>query len=278
MTQRIAAVTGASRGIGRATALELARRGYRVFALARSEPELDELRRDAPGPGVVVPIVMDVTNEASRRDATDRIMNETDQYGVDVLVNSAGYGQMGPMEEIPADLLRRQLDVNVVALLAFTQPFLPAMRERRHGYVVNLSSVAGFVATPFMGAYNASKFALEGMSDALRLELAPFGVRVIVIEPGPIPTSFGRVASEEAVVGSASPYERYYGRFRATHGLVGRFARSPQAVARLIANAVESARPRPRYTITPPAKLALLARFVPGRLLDWGYRLAVGLR
>jgi NAD(P)-dependent dehydrogenase (short-subunit alcohol dehydrogenase family) len=219
---------------------------------------------------------MDIADDSSRRAAVERIMAATDGYGVDVLVNSAGYGQMGPMEEVPPDRLRRQLEVNVVALL--TQPFLPGMRERRHGYVVNLSSVAGFFAAPFMGAYNASKFALEGMSDALRLELSPFGVRVILIEPGPVPTDFGRVAETEAVVDAASPYERYYRRFRSTYDVGRAFARTPQTVARVIADAIEAERPRARFTITPPAKLALLARFVPGRLLDWGYRLVMGLR
>jgi NAD(P)-dependent dehydrogenase (short-subunit alcohol dehydrogenase family) len=129
-----------------------------------------------------------------------------------------------------------------------------------------------------MGAYNTSKFALEGMSDALRLELAPWNVRVILIEPGPIPTHFGRVAEEEAVLQSGSAYEVFYRRYRATHGTVGFFARSPEAVARLIVRAVEAARPRPRYTITLPAKLGSLGRLVPDRLRDWGYRLALGLR
>jgi NAD(P)-dependent dehydrogenase (short-subunit alcohol dehydrogenase family) len=276
---RIAAVTGASRGIGRATALELARRGYRVFALARSLPDLEALARVAEADGrQILPVVMDIADAEQRAAAVESVMTQTDGYGLDVLVNNAGYGQIGPLEEVPPERLRRQLDVNVVAPLAFTQPFLPGMRARRRGYVVNISSASGRVATPFMGAYNASKFALEGMSDALRLELSPFGVRVILIEPGPVPTDFGRVAETEAVVDAASPYERYYRRFRSTYDVGRAFARTPQTVARVIADAIEAERPRARFTITPPAKLALLARFVPGRLLDWGYRLVMGLR
>ena len=132
LTDKVAIVTGAASGIGKEIARRFVRQGAKV---AIADLNLDAARKaaeelNASGSSTLA-IQMDVTDEASRRDATDRIMNETDQYGVDVLVNSAGYGQMGPMEEIPADLLRRQLDVNVVALLAFTQPFLPAMRERR---------------------------------------------------------------------------------------------------------------------------------------------------
>lgn len=275
---RIAAVTGASRGIGRATALELARRGYRVFALARSLPDLEALARVAEADGrQILPVVMDIADAEQRAAAVESVMTQTDGYGLDVLVNNAGYGQIGPLEEVPPERLQRQLDVNVVAPLAFTQPFLPGMRARRSGYVVNISSASGRVATPFMGAYNASKFALEGMSDALRLELAPFGVHVVLIEPGPVPTQFGRVAQEHAVVEPDSAYERYYRRHRRAHGATGRLARSPEAVARVIARAVESEHPRARYTITFPAKLATFGRIVPDRLRDWGYRLVLGL-
>ena len=274
----IVAVTGASRGIGRTTARELASRGYRVFALARSESELQELAGEGKRLGWdVTPVVLDVADEESRKAAVDAIMGYTDGYGVDILVNSAGYGQMGPLEEVPPERLRRQMEVNVIGLLAFTQPFLAGMRERRRGWIVNLSSAAGRIATPFMGPYNMSKFALEGMSDALRLELSPFNVRVVLIEPGPIPTNFGRIAGEQTAMQPGSPYEPFYRRFGATHDTAGRFARSPETVARVIARAVESDRPRARYTITIPAKLANLGRLVPDRLRDWAYRIALGL-
>jgi short-subunit dehydrogenase len=276
--QPIAAVTGASRGIGRATVLELARRGYGVFALARSETDLRKLAEEAARTaGTVTPLAMDVAAEDSRRQAVQAIMEQTDGYGLDVLVNNAGYGQVGPLEELPVEKLRQQLDVNVIGLLAFTQPFLRGMRERGHGRIVNLSSAAGRVATPFMGAYNASKFALEGMSDALRLELAPWNVRVILIEPGPIPTHFGEVAEKEAAVPPGSAYGRFYRRYQSTHGSVGFFARTPEAVARLIVKAIESERPRARYTITLPARLADWVRLVPDGVRDWGYRLVMGL-
>jgi short-subunit dehydrogenase len=276
----IAAVTGASRGIGRATALELARRGHRTFALARSEADLEELAREAKDQSLdVVPLVMDVAEEATRRRAVDAIMEATEGYGVDVLVNNAGYGQLGPLEEVTPEQLRRQLEVNVVGLHAFTRPFLPGMRERGQGRIVNVSSAAGRVSTPFMGAYCASKFALEAMSDALRVELRPFGVRVVLIEPGPIRTSFGEVAGRLSASRPTSPYARYEGGYRQARQGSDLFGRSPQAVARAIARAVEAEHARARYTVTLPAKLAAMARrLVPDAVVDWALLVAMRLR
>jgi short-subunit dehydrogenase len=267
---RIAAVTGASRGIGRATAWELATRGYRVFALARSRQELEALAADAGSAGLdIAPVIMDIADEASRVSAVDTIMEATGGYGLDVLINNAGYGQTGALEEIPVEKLRRQLEVNVLGLLAFTQPFLKGMREREQGWVVNVSSAAGLVATPFMGAYNASKFALEGVSDALRLELRPFGVHVVLIEPGPIRTDFGEAARATVVERADSPYARFMAGFQDARKANNLFERSPEAVARVIARAVESRHPRARYTVTLPAKLATVtSRLVPHIVLD----------
>jgi NAD(P)-dependent dehydrogenase (short-subunit alcohol dehydrogenase family) len=272
----VAAVTGASRGIGRATALELARRGYKVFALARSENALQALVRADIGRRID-PVVLDIADAASRETAVACIMRATGDFGVDLLVNNAGYGQLGPLEEITADKLRQQLEVNVVGLLAFTQPFLPAMRARRSGRIVNVSSIAGRIAAPFMGAYNASKFALEGLSDSLRVELAPFGVRVIVIEPGPIQTHFGEVAREVGEEHDASPYAPLLSRWQAARRGSNLFERSPETVARVIARAAASRHPRPRYTVTLNAKLgAVSRRLVPDVVVDWTFRRIMG--
>lgn len=276
----VAAVTGASRGIGRATAWELAARGYQVFSLARSERDLQSLAEQADGEGLsVTPVSMDIAEDRSRQRAVDRLMDETGGYGMDVLVNNAGYGQLGPMEEISAEKLRRQLEVNLVGLLAFTQPFLPGMRDRRRGWVVNVSSSAGRISTPFMGAYSASKFALEAMSDALRLELAPFGVHVVLIEPGPIRTDFSEVAAGHTEILVDSPYRPFLQRYQATkEGVLGVFRRPPEAVARVIVRAVESPHPRPRYTVTVPARAGALARrLVPDTVLDLALRNGTGL-
>lgn len=277
MTTRISAVTGASRGIGRATAMELARGGDRVFALGRTESDLKELTAEAARSGLdIVPLVMDLADEASRRSASSSILTATTGHGLDLLVNNAGFGQMGPMEEVSPDQLRRQLEVNVVAVLAFTQPFLPGMRERRHGVIVNVSSIAGRVVAPFAGAYAASKFALEAISDALRLELSPFGVHVILIEPGPIRTGFRERAHAATARNPASPYAdlvRRYERGRKSWYL---FEQSPESVARIIFRAARSKHPRARYTITLPAKVTAVARrLVPDWVTDWVLRRAM---
>ncbi|HEX6509215.1 MAG TPA: SDR family oxidoreductase [Chloroflexota bacterium] len=274
----IAAVTGASRGIGRAVAWELARRGYHVFALARSRADLDQLADEATAAGYHVEhVTMDVADDESRARAVASIFDATGGYGVDVLVNNAGYGQFGPLEEVSIEKFRRQLEVNLVGVLGFTQPFLPNMRERRRGRIINISSAAGRVATPFMGAYNASKFGLEGMSDALRNELSPFGVHVVLIAPGPIDTQFGNVANAETEKRPASPYTPYLKGWRRTRGRSDRFGRSAETVARVVARAVEAEHPRPRYTITITAKLGAVARrLVPDTVTDWVLRRAMG--
>lgn len=271
---RWAAVTGASRGIGRATALALAREGYLVLALARVESDLAALAAEHDG---IVPVVMDIADEESRRTAVARMMAHTDGYGLDVLVNNAGYGQVGPVEDVSVDQVRKQFEVNVFGLLAFTQAFLPGMRERRWGRIVNVSSIAGRISTPYMGVYSASKYALEALSDALRVEVAPFGVRVVLIEPGPIRTTFGQRIDTEAVFLPDSPYAMASARFVGAASGATSMARSPQAVARLIVRAVAARRPRARYTITLPAKIGAVARRVlPDALWDAAMRVGLG--
>lgn len=277
---RISAVTGASRGIGRATAMELARDGDRVFALGRTEGDLRELAAEAGRSGLdLTPLVMDVADEASRRNVAASILSATGGHGLDLLVNNAGYGQMGPLEEVSPDQLRRQLEVNVVGLLAFTQPFLPGMRERRHGVIVNVSSVAGRVVAPFGGAYAASKFAVEAISDALRLELSSFGVHVILIEPGPIRTGFKDTARATTDRNPASPYADLVQRFERGRKDWYRFEHPPESVARTISMAARSKHPRARYTITLPAKVTAAARrLVPDWVTDWVLRRAMRSR
>ena len=272
-------MTGGSRGIGRAVAWELAGQGYRVFALARARADLETLEEAARAAGLSIHgLPLDIADDRSRRDAVAAILEATAGYGLDVLVNNAGYGQFGPLEEMPIEKFRRQLEVNLVGLLAFTQPFLPAMRARRRGWIVNISSAAGRTATPFMGAYNASKFGLEGMSDALRLELHPFNVRVILVAPGPIRTDFGMEAermSERASESAYGPFLRHWDR---TRGRSNRFGRSAETVARIVYRAISSSRPRPRYTITVTAKLGAVARrLVPDTVVDWVLRRVMGL-
>jgi short-subunit dehydrogenase len=274
----LTAVTGASRGIGRATVHELARRGYRVFALARTETDLAALAGEAKQKGLeVVPVGMDIADEASRLQAVTRILDATAGYGLDVIVNNAGYGLVGPVEEIPIGKLRHQLEVNFIGQLAFTQPFLPGMRERRRGRVVNISSVAGRAAAPFSGAYAASKSALEALSDALRIEVRPFGLHVVLIEPGPIRTAFSEVARSIEPPNAASPYAPYIRRFEEGREGWYVFERPPEAVARVVARVLQSHHPRPRYTVTLPAKgTTIVRRLVPDVVLDWVMARAIG--
>ncbi len=275
----IAAVTGASRGIGRAVVLELARHGFQVFALARTQADLNQLEDIARAERLDVrALPLDVTDDASRSEAVAAILAASDGYGIDVLVNNAGYGQFGPLEDIPIARFRYQLEVNLVGVLAFTQPFLPLMRARRRGWVVNVSSAAGRTATPFMGAYNASKFGLEGMSDALRLELHPFNIHVVLIAPGPIRTHFGAVAATVTEEHPDSPYRAYMQRWQSTRRKSNLMSRSPETVARTVRRAIEAPRPRPRYTITVSARLGAIARrLVPDTVTDWVLRRAMGL-
>src|SRR5512134_883364 len=177
-------VTGCSTGIGRATALEAAARGHRVFASARRPESVAGLA--AKG---ITPVALDVTAPASIAEAVGEVLRSESR--IDALVNNAGYGQYGAVEDVSPEEWRAQFEVNVFGALAVLRAVLPAMGRARGGTIVNVSSVAGRVAVPFAGAYSASKHALEAISDALRVELSPWGIRVVLVEPGPISTRFG---------------------------------------------------------------------------------------
>ncbi|WP_241518147.1 MULTISPECIES: SDR family NAD(P)-dependent oxidoreductase [Cyanobium] len=181
-------VTGASSGIGAATARLLLERGWRVFAAARRLEAMEPLA--ALGAEVMA---LDLSDEHSRRELAEQL---TAKVGaLDALVNNAGFGEVGPLETLPLDRARAIFEVNVFGLMGLTQQLLPAMRERGRGRIVNISSIAGRWVSPGSGWYGASKFALEALSDALRLELKAFGVSVVVVEPGVIATDFANVAA-----------------------------------------------------------------------------------
>jgi NAD(P)-dependent dehydrogenase (short-subunit alcohol dehydrogenase family) len=262
-------VTGASSGIGRAIAVEAAAAGHRVFASARRPDSISDLEP------AIRTLALDVTNPASVAQAVSRV--DAESGGIDVLVNNAGYGQMGTVEDISMAQWRAEFDVNVFGLLETTRAALPAMRARRSGYIVNIGSIAGRIAYPFGGAYCASKFAVEAISDALRLEVEPFGIRVVLIEPGPIRTRFNaRVEREvDPLVrdrGSAyhERYESAFVRFRKESSLG---ALPPEAVARVVLKAIRRRKPRARYLVTLPAKVfAFARRFVPDALMDAAMR------
>ncbi len=259
-------VTGCSSGIGRATAVEAARRGHRVFATARNRNDLTELER----PDRLASLALDVTDPQSIHAAVDAILARAGR--LDAVVNNAGYGQYGAVEEVTLPEWRAQFDVNLFGAIAVAQAVLPAMRKAGRGTIVNVSSVAGKVAIPFAAPYCASKHALEAVSDAMRVELSAFGLRVVLVEPGPIETRFGERARSGVapLLSRPGPYrELYAGAERAMDGEFQRGKRSAEVVARVVVDAIEARRPRPRYPVTLLARaLIALRRALPDRWLD----------
>jgi NAD(P)-dependent dehydrogenase (short-subunit alcohol dehydrogenase family) len=268
-------VTGASSGIGRATSSEFAERGHAVFAAARRAGELEQLAR-ANERIEAVPI--DVTDPASVSAAARRVDQMTSGYGVDALVNCAGYALVGPVEALSGEAVEHQFQTNVFGLLDVTRAFLPRMRERGSGRIVNVSSVVGRVVFPGMGVYSATKFALEALSDALRMELAPFGVTVVLVEPGFVKTDIGE-ASQRQAAPFAPAAEGYEELTEKTIEFVSKQAADngirPQRVARLIARAVESRNPRARYLLPASSRVLLgLMAMLPDAAADRAKRLA----
>ena len=265
MKPQVILVTGCSTGIGRATAVEAAARGHRVFASGRRREDLTDLA--ARG---IDTLAIDVTDETSVAEGVAAVISRVGR--IDALVNNAGYGQYGAIEDVSAAEWRRQFDVNLFGSLAVLRAVLPAMREARAGIVVNVSSVAGKISIPFAGPYCASKHALEAVSDALRVEVAPWKIRVVVIEPGPIGTRFGDRTREARarILGTAGPYSSFYANAeRASEKEFQRGKRSPELVARVIVRAIESRSPRTRYRVAPLAKILIaLKALASDRFLD----------
>ena len=245
-------VTGCSSGIGRATARHLAELGHTVYATARQPDTLTEMV--AAGCRT---LALDVTDEGSMRAAVSTV--EANHGAVGALVNNAGYSQSGPVEEVTAEALRRQFETNVFGPVRLCQLVLPAMRSAGRGRIVNVSSMGGRITLPGAGAYHATKYALEAFSDALRYEVAGFGVQVVIIEPGPVHTEFGSTAA--VAMGQAAD-RGPYGDFKdGVDALMARVYSSepkgsarPEAVARVIDGALTARRPRARYLVGATAR------------------------
>lgn len=259
-------ITGCSSGIGRATAVEAARRGHRVFASARNLADLADLAR----PPSIDTLALDVTDPESIAAAVSRVAAAAGR--IDALVNAAGYAHYGAVEEVSAEEWRAQFEVNFFGAVDVTRAVLPRMREARHGTIVMISSVGGRVVVPFAAPYCASKHALEAVSDSLRVEAAPFGIRVVVIEPGPVDTRFADKARAivSPLIARPGPYrELYAGAERAMNGDFQRGGGPPDVVARAALDAIEAARPRTRYRVTAMARLLIpIRRFLPDRVVD----------
>ncbi|MFE6996645.1 oxidoreductase [Microbacterium sp. NPDC057659] len=273
MTSNVALVTGASAGIGEAVARRLQDAGFTVYAAARRVDRMAGLRDRG-----VRTIALDVTDDASARIAIEQIIAE--QGRIDMLVNNAGYGSYGALEDVPLAEAQAQLDVNVLGLARMAQLVLPHMREQRSGRIVNVSSMGGNFTTPLGAWYHASKYAVEAISDAMRMELAPFGIDVVVIQPGSIRTEWGAIAADKFLETSGRGVYRSLAEAVAktlgNSSLPGaRMTSSPDVVARAITRAATARRPRTRYRIGFGAKPLVFAKqILPDRAFDrlikWG--------
>ncbi len=292
-------ITGCSSGIGRATAISLHDAGLGVYATARREDAVADLADRG-----IRTLTLDVTDETSMARAVAAV--EADAGAVGVLINNAGYGLYGPVEQQPMAEVRRQFETNVFGLVRLTQLVLPGMRRRGGGRIINVSSMGGRATLPGGAFYHASKYAVEALSDALRMEVAQFGIDVVLIEPGPVRTPWNEVAaaslstavpaaSAPAEVPAASapaevpahavsdPYAAYKAAVGASFttaqtGMLARLGSKPEDIATVITRAVTARRPRTRYLINPVAKGVVAAhRLLPGRAYDAVLRRQYGL-
>ena len=276
---RVILVTGASSGIGAATARRLAREGARVVLTARRQERLLALKReiesissDKPekvGALQALTIAADVTVEADR----ERVLKETLRtFGrIDGLINNAGYGQRGPIEIVPLENIRQNFETNFFSLIALTQKVIPLMRRQQSGRIINVGSIAGRIARPLTSIYDATKHAVEAITDGLRGELAPFGIQVVLIEPGYILTDFARVASKiQPTSEEAGPYASFLAEYNRRQEKARNIAGHPNDIAELIFQALAVDRPRFRYAAPRHAHVFLaLKRFLPERLFEY---------
>lgn len=267
--QRSILITGCSSGIGLCVAQGLQQRGWRVFASARQADDVAKLQ--AAG---LEALQLDVDRSDSIQAAVAQVAAQTGGR-LDALFNNAGYGQPGAVEDVPRVALRAQFETNVFGTWELTNAVLPLMRQQGHGRILFNSSVLGFAAMPYRGAYNASKFALEGLADTLRLELSNTGIHVVLIEPGPILSRFRANAAAQfrkyIIAGNSvhrDAYAAMQGRLDKA-GPAAPFTLPPEAVLEAVLHALNSSRPRARYRVTTPTKLfALAKRLLSTRLLD----------
>jgi NAD(P)-dependent dehydrogenase (short-subunit alcohol dehydrogenase family) len=266
-------VTGASTGIGAACVLDYAARGMTVFAGVRDHRAGEALAAKA-GPSLI-PITLDVTDERSIMRSVEVVQRIVGEGGLGGLVNNAGIVIGSPLEVIPLAQLRKQLEVNVIGQIAVTQAFLPLLRRGR-GRIVNMGSIAGRGTIPLLGPYSASKYALEALTDALRMELHPWGIQVSIIEPGAIATPIWEKSAKEAGDLEASASEdakALYGeavdRIREAVAQAAQRAIAPEAVVRAVHHALTAPRPRTRYLVGSDAKLrAWMVKWLPDRVQD----------
>ncbi len=251
-TQKTVLITGATDGLGKALALLLAERGYRVFAAGRSAEKLAQL--DAAAREKKVPlesVALDVCSDDSVKRGVEHVLGKAG--AIDVLVNNAGVNYTAAVEDLSMEAWRAQFETNFFGVLRVTRAVLPQMRERRSGRILMMSSISGLVTAPTQGAYSSSKHALEALSNALRMELYPFRIPVVLIEPGYIVTGIGNAAAElsKPYVEKGGPYASLYARFFiSVNAARARSKTTPEDCARVMLHAIETPRPKPRYGVT----------------------------
>ena len=262
-------VTGCSSGIGQCVALGLHARGYPVFATARRTEDVDRLRAQG-----LQALMLDLDDSRSIREAVQSVLEQTDGQ-LYALFNNGAYGQPGAVEDLRRDVLRAQFETNLFGTLELTNAVLPVMRRQGFGRIIQNSSILGLIALPYRGAYNATKFALEGLTDTLRLELHGSGIHVSLVEPGPIRSRFrdNALRAFEANIDKvrsahADAYQGLEARLR-KEGAAAPFTLDPDAVLRKVVHALESTNPKIRYYVTFPTYLfGFLRRVLPARLMD----------
>ncbi len=266
---KVVLITGCSSGIGHCVARGLKVRGWRVFATARRPADVERLQADG-----LESLCLDVCDSVSIQSSVKAVLDRTNGR-LDALFSNAGYGQPGAVEDISREALREQFETNLFGALELTNQVIPAMRRQGAGRIVYNSSVLGLVAFPYRGAYVASKFAMEGLADTLRLELAGTGIHICLIEPGPIMSRFrahAYAAYQRHVCAENSPHQERYAAMEARllkEGPAAPFTLPPAAVLKRVIHALENPRPRARYPVTVPAYLfAILRRWLPTPMLD----------
>lgn len=269
--QKVVLITGATSGIGQACAVHLARRGWRVFGTRRSSSAAA-----ADGTPVEM-IVMDVDDDASVQAGVEALLAKAGR--LDAVVNNAGISLMGPIEDTSTDEAKSQMETNFFGVLRVCRATLPALRKQGGGHIVNVSSLAAVVGLPFSGLYSASKFALEGLSESLRHEARPFGIRVVLVEPGDFRTAITAKRRTTRASETNEAYRQAFARFKKKQDQDEAQAPDPQSVAQLIERILENQRPHMRYTVGMMGQRIVvpLKRFLPQGLFEWLFRRVVGL-
>ncbi|MFT4059139.1 MAG: SDR family NAD(P)-dependent oxidoreductase [Legionella sp.] len=269
MNEKIILITGCSSGIGAHAVFALKKRGHRVIASCRKEEDVQNLIHSG-----LEAVLLDVSDTSSVQAGFAEVLNKT-AGRLDVLINNAGYGQAGALEDIHRDVLRQQFETNVFGLAQLCALAIPIMRRQGQGRIINISSILGVISLPFRGAYNASKYAVEGITDTLRLELMSSGIKVITIEPGPIASRFrdnSMDGSLKAIDTNGSYFNIQYDQISSHYQNTkfdSVFTKGPEAVIKKIIHAIEVKNPKPKYAITFPAHLMIfLKRILSNKMLN----------